>query len=235
MNIPALNTLVNNHILFYDTQLSGVYKLIDHLKRVFTHLEVVKTETEYFDALKEKHFDLIICSLDVAPMDGIAITKETIHLKTDKRPFILVYSAKQDDFLLELAFNSGVDSFLNANNSPVIFELIIRSLLKRIKADQKLPQRNSELFIDEERHVVIQNDNAIELPRKEFKLLNLLYTNHHKFFSKKELAQEIWKDESIANKRTIDVHIYNIRQIFGKKIIQSQKGKGYRINKKYFA
>lgn len=212
-----------------------MYKLIDHLKRVFTNLEVVKTETEYFDCLKEKNIDLVVCSLDVAPMDGIAVTKETILLKTDKRPFVVLYSAKQDDFLLELAFNNGVDSFLNVNNSPVIFELIMRSLLKRIKSEHKPAPRTSELFIDEERHVVMQNGLEIELPRKEFKLLNLLYTNHQKFFSKKELACEIWKDESIANKRTIDVHIYNIRQIFGKKIIQSQKGKGYRINKKYFA
>ena len=72
------------------------------------------------------------------------------------------------------------------------------------------------------------------LPKKEFKILLLLHQNQNKFFSKKELALSVWNDENVAKKRTIDVHIYNIRQIFGKKIIQSQKGKGYRLNKKYF-
>ena len=66
----------------------------------------------------------------------------------------------------------------------------------------------------------------------EFKVFELLYNTPDKFFSKTEIAGLIWLDESVANKRTIDVHIYNIRQFFGKRIIQSQKGKGYRINKK---
>ena len=49
---------------------------------------------------------------------------------------------------------------------------------------------------------------------------------------KKAIAEYIWKDESVSKKRIIDVHVYNIRQLFGKRVIQSQKGNGYRINKK---
>ncbi|MFO0436137.1 MAG: winged helix-turn-helix domain-containing protein, partial [Sphingobacteriaceae bacterium] len=74
----------------------------------------------------------------------------------------------------------------------------------------------------------------IELPKKEFRILMLLHNDQNKFFSKEELAINIWNDETIAKKRTIDVHIYNIRKILGKRIIQSQKGKGYRLNKSLF-
>ncbi len=232
-SIVPLNTHAH-HILFYDSQLSLVYKTIDHLKHVFPYLQLAKNEEEYFDFITKQTFDVIIVNLDVSPLDGIGITKETRNLLKDHLFFMVIYSNKQDDFLLELAYNNGADAFVNYHNTPVLMELLIKALLKRVDNNYKKKIQTNDLIVDEERFVVIKNQIETELPKKEFKILLLLFKNPEKFFSKKDLALEIWNDESVATKRTIDVHIYNIRQIFDKKIIQSQKGKGYRINRKYF-
>lgn len=218
----------------YDNQLSLVFKTIDHLKKVFPNLIIAKSEEEYFQNISSRHFDVIVMSLDVLPMDGIAVTKETLSSASAKKPFVVIYSAKQDDFLLELAYNSGVDAFVNYQTTPVLMELLLKALVKRVKVDTTQARNSDELIVDEDEFLVIKNNTKIDLPKKEFKILLLLYQDQNKFFSKKELALSVWNDESVAKKRTIDVHIYNIRQIFGKKIIQSQKGKGYRLNKKYF-
>lgn len=230
-----LSTTLNNPLLLYDNQLSAVFKTIDHLKKVFPNMVIAKNEEEYFQNINSQSFDVIIISLDVLPMDGIAITKETLSVANGKKPFVVIYSNKQDDFLLELAFNSGVDAFVNYQNSPVLMELLLKSLVKRVKREPTQARNSNELIVDEDEFLVIRNNTKIDLPKKEFKILLLLYQDQNKFFSKKELALSVWKDETVAKKRTIDVHIYNIRQVFGKKIIQSQKGKGYRLNKKYFA
>lgn len=229
-----LDKTLNNAILLYDNQLSSVFKTIDHLKKVFPNLVIVKNEEEYFQNISSNHFDVILISLDVVPMDGIAITKETLTASEGIKPFVVIYSNKQDDFLLELALNNGVDAFVNYQNTPVLMELLLKALIKRIKTNPNKIRNPNEFVIDEDEFLVIKNDTKIQLPKKEFKILLLLQQNQNKFFSKKELAISVWNDENIAKKRTIDVHIYNIRQIFGKKIIQSQKGKGYRLNKKYF-
>jgi two-component system alkaline phosphatase synthesis response regulator PhoP len=232
--LKKLAATLNNSILFYDNQLSSVFKTIDHLKKTFPNFVVVKNEEEYFNSLKEHSFDIITMSLDVMPMDGIAVTKETLQFKEEKKPFIIIYSNKQDDFLYELAFNSGVDSFVNYQQTPVLMELLIKALIRRIQTKKTISQNSNGISVNEEEFLVIRNNTKIELPKKEFKILLLLYQNQNKFFSKNELALSVWNDESVAKKRTIDVHIYNIRQLFGKKTIQSQKGKGYRLNKKYF-
>lgn len=231
----GLATTLNNSLLFYDNQLSSVFKTIDHLKKVFPNLVIVKNEEEYFHNLSTQSFDVIVLSLDVVPMDGIAIIKETLSHSEGTKPFVVLYSNKQDDFLVELAFNSGADAFVNYQSTPVLMELLIKALVKRIKASVNKIRNSNELIVDEDEFLVIKGDSKFELPKKEFKILLLLHQNQNKFFSKKELAISVWNDENVAKKRTIDVHIYNIRQIFGKKIIQSQKGKGYRLNKKYFA
>jgi len=229
-----LAATLNNALLLYDNQLSSVFKTIDHLKKVFPNLIIVKNEEEYFENISTRHFDVIVISLDVVPMDGIAITKETLLTANGIKPFVVIYSDKQDDFLLELAFNSGVDAFVNYQGTPALMELLLKALVKRIKSDVKILRNTNELIVDEDEFLVIRNNTKFELPKKEFKILLLLHQNQNKFFSKKELAISVWNDENVAKKRTIDVHIYNIRQVFGKTIIQSQKGKGYRLNKKYF-
>lgn len=225
---------LNNTLLFYDNQISSVFKTIDHLKKVFPNLTIVKNEEEYFHHLSSENFDVIVISLDVAPMDAIAITKETLSHSEGTKPFVVIYSNKQDDFLVELAFNSGADAFVNYQSTPVLMELLLKALVKRIKQSVTPPRNTNELIVDEDKFLVIRGNSEIELPKKEFKILLLLHQDQNKFYSKKELAISVWNDENVAKKRTIDVHIYNIRQIFGKKIIQSQKGKGYRLNKKYF-
>lgn len=174
--------------------------------------------------------DVVFLNLDLQPNDAVAICKEIRQKNSESNPFLVIYSEKQDDFVQELAFNSGVDSFINFHTKPAVMELFLKNLLRR-RVKVKINSKR-EVIIDNERHLVLKNGVAFQLPRKEFKLFELLYNSSEKFFSKLEIAGTIWNDESIANKRTIDVHIYNIRQFFGKRIIQSQKGKGYRINKK---
>lgn len=224
----------NIPILLYDNELSSIYKTVDHLKKTFTSLVLVKNEDEYFETLRSKNFDIVIISLDLTPMDGIIVAKETLSLKSENRPFIIIYSLKQDDFIIELAYNNGVDAFVNFQHNPTLMELLLNALIRRIHIKTLPQQHQTNWHIDEEEYLVIKNEKKIELPKKEFRILLLLHEDQTKFYSKQELAITIWKDESIAKKRTIDVHIYNIRKILGKRIIQSQKGKGYRLNKNFF-
>ena len=217
-------------IIFLDNSIHRIFKTIEVLKVSFPNISIFNQEQDFFEFLEKNPADVVFLNLDLQPNDAVAICKEIRQKNSESNPFLVIYSEKQDDFVQELAFNSGVDSFINFHTKPAVMELFLKNLLRRrvkVKIDSK-----REVIIDNERHLVLKNGVAFQLPRKEFKLFELLYNSSEKFFSKLEIAGTIWNDESIENKRTIDVHIYNIRQFFGKRIIQSQKGKGYRINKK---
>ncbi len=217
-------------IVFVDNAVSRIFKTIDTLKKNFSSVTVFNQEKEFLDFINEHPSDLIFLNLDLVPNDGVVLTKEIRQKLHDPSPFIVIYSDKQDDFVQELAFNAGADSFISFHNKASVMELFVANLLRRrIKTGNQVKK---EVIIDNERFLVFKNGEPFQLPRKEFRLFELLYNHPEKFFTKAEIAGEIWHDETIANKRTIDVHIYNIRQFFGKRIVQSQKGKGYRINKK---
>lgn len=217
-------------IIFLDNSIHRIFKTIEVLKGSFPTISIFNQEQDFFEFLEKNPADVVFLNLDLQPNDAVAICKEIRQKNSESNPFLVIYSEKQDDFVQELAFNSGVDSFINFHTKPAVMELFLKNLLRR-RVKVKINSKR-EVIIDNERHLVLKNGVAFQLPRKEFKLFELLYNSSEKFFSKLEIAGTIWNDESIANKRTIDVHIYNIRQFFGKRIIQSQKGKGYRINKK---
>lgn len=219
------------NIVFLDNAISKIFKSIETLRNSFPNLIVFNQESEFYNYIERHQTDVIFLNLDLQPNDGVVLCKEIRQRSFEIQPFIILYTEKQDEFIQELAFNSGADSFINFHNKPSVMELFVRNLLKRRKIVEA-PGHKREIIIDLDRYLIIKNGFPFQLPRKEFKLFQLLYENSDKFYSKREIAMAIWNDEGIANKRTIDVHIYNIRQFFGKRVIQSQKGKGYRMNKK---
>lgn len=219
-----------SYLVFVDNSVNRIFKTVEALKQSFPNIAIFNQEKDFFDHLDSHQSDVILLNLDLQPNDGLAILKEIKQRELKSDPFIIIYSDKQDDFVQELAFNSGVDSFINFHNKVAVLELFLQNLLRRkikVSANGK-----KEVIIDNDRYLIFKNGTSYQLPRKEFKLFELLYNSSEKFFTKTEIASLIWHDEAVANKRTIDVHIYNIRQFFGKRIIQSQKGKGYRINKR---
>ena len=217
-------------IVFVDNSVNRIFKTLDLLKASFTNIYIFNQEKEFLDFLNEKPVDVIFLNLDLQPNDAVILAKEIKQKNLESNPFIIIYTDNQDDFVQELAFNSGVDSFINFHHKAALMELFIKNLLRRrVKV---INNAKKEVIIDNDRYLIFKNGQSFQLPKKEFKLFELLYNSSDKFFTKTEIANRIWNDEAVANKRTIDVHIYNIRQFFGKRIIQSQKGKGYRINKK---
>lgn len=220
----------NYSIVFFDNSISKIFKTIDLIKSSYSNVFICNQESEFFETLEKNECDIIFLNLDLAPNDAVLITKEIKLRNLNSKPFVIIYTDKQDDFAQEIAFTSGADSFINFHSKPGVMILFLRNLLKRrIKIASG---GGKEVVLDDEKFLIFNKGVPIQLPRKEFKVFELLYNTPDKFFSKTEIASLIWLDEEVAKKRTIDVHIYNIRQFFGKRIIQSQKGKGYRINKK---
>lgn len=207
-----------------------MFKTIESLRLYFESVVVFNSEDDFLEHLKHQSADIILLNLDLQPNDALAILKDVRNRKLEPAPFVIIYSEKQDDFLQELAFNSGVDGFINFHLKGSVMQLFLRNILRRRVSSAPLKTR--EVQLDADKHLVYKNGIPIQLPRKEFKLFELLYNSSDKFFSKREIAAMIWQDEAVAAKRTIDVHVYNIRRFFGKRIIQSKKGRGYRINKK---
>jgi DNA-binding response OmpR family regulator len=217
-------------IVLVDNNLSYIHKSLQLLSDELKNVHAFNNENDAIEFISRNEVDIVLLNLDLSPRDALFFSKDIQTTKPEMPPFIIVYSDKQEDFIQEVVLNSGIDAFINFQNKPAVLLLFIKNLLKRKTPDEK---KHATIVVDKEKFLVFMKEKPIQLPRKEFSVFELLYNHPDRFYTKTEIAEEIWKDARIAQKRTIDVHVYNLRKFFGKKVIQSQKGKGYRFNSKF--
>lgn len=214
----------------------SIKKIVEFLEEKHYAVSFVKNEDELLQALHQGSVDLLILELDLKHKDGITITSDIRNRRDIEQPFIVIFSAKQDDYIQITAFNAGADDFLTTPIKPILLEARICTLKKRRSHQQTLREDQEEqvkFFVDREQYLIVTNNGKISLPRKEFEMIDLMFQNSHKVFTRQDFARLIWNAPEVANSRTIDIHIRNIRRILGNDIIKTSKGVGYTINRDF--
>lgn len=213
---------------------SSIKKTADYLEEKKYQVSFAKSDEALYSSLKKGNVHLVIVELDYTFRDGISITSDIRNLKDIEQPYIIIFSNKQDDYIQITAFNSGADDFITTPIKPILLEARIATLKKRMsnKTEEiSEADKHPNFYVDKEQYLVITRAGKISLPRKEFEMITLMYENSNKIFTRHDFAKLIWNTPEVANSRTIDIHIRNIRRSLGNDIIKTTKGVGYTINK----
>jgi two-component system, OmpR family, alkaline phosphatase synthesis response regulator PhoP len=200
-------------------------KSLSKLDLTVTH---VRSYAEFESYLLTLPVALVILDLELDDTDAITVIKEIKLRELESLPMLIVCSAKADDFIEVSAFNSGADAFIGLPIHSLLLEMKIKMLLKRVGENARETQ-NGSIHIDHDRYKVVIGGHAYSLPRLEFRMVSLLLSDPNKIFSKEEIASEIWKNKDVSLRRTIDIHIRNIRRELGNDIIKTYRGLGYCI------
>lgn len=214
----------------------SIKKIIEFLEEKKYAVVFVKNEEELLKQLHTNRVSIVILELDLKHKDGITITSDIRNLKDIEQPFIIIFSSKQDDYIQITAFNAGADDFITTPVKPILLEARICTLKKRHAQSQNKQEAKEEsvkFFVDREQYLIVTENGKISLPRKEFEMIDLMFQNAHKVFTRQDFARLIWNAPEVANSRTIDIHIRNIRRILGNDIIKTSKGVGYTINRDF--
>jgi two-component system response regulator RegX3 len=65
--------------------------------------------------------------------------------------------------------------------------------------------------MDVERHVVTVDGEAVQLPLKEFELLELLLRNAGRVLTRGQLIDRVWGADYVGDTKTLDVHVKRLR------------------------
>lgn len=209
-------------------------KLAEYLhKNGYQHISC--ESKKQFDEILEnpaKAPSVVILDLNIREVDAILTCNEIKSHYTTNTPFVIIVGDKAEEYTHVTALDLGADDYIVKPFKPQLFLKRIEALTwRRNMNGSKNGNPQEGFFIDAERHLVLLDNSSYELPKKEFELLNLFYSVPNKIFTREEIAVLLWKEESIARQRTIDVHIRNIRKILGRDLIKTVKGFGYGLNK----
>jgi len=174
---------------------------------------------------------LIILDLMMPKLDGIEACRELRSLPQFKTTLIAFLTARDEDFSQLEGFEVGADDYITKPIKPRVFLSRIGGLLRRLEQENNLSViRVGNIEVDRERYLVRKDGQEIQLPRKEFELLNLLVSKPGRVFKREEILNKVWGNETIVGDRTIDVHIRKLREKLGEDYFKTIKGIGYKFD-----
>lgn len=183
---------------------------------------------ELFD--KEK-FDLVILDILIPKIDGYGVC-ELVKSKSDVP--VIFMSALEDEKSMIKGYDALADDYVTKPFSVPVFLRKVKAVLRR-----KLPSSNDDyskicyknIVMFPDLMKVTVDENEVELTSKEFDLLLKLVKNPGRVYTREMLLEMLWDYNSFVDERIIDSHVKNIRHKVGDGIIETVRGKGYRVEK----
>src|SRR5437588_646081 len=195
-------------------------------------VDVVHDGREGLDLAETGVHDAVILDVMLPEMDGLAVTRQLradgVHLP------VLLLTAR--DALPDRirGFDVGADDYLT---KPFAFEELLARLRAIVRrgaapvAEERLVV--GDLVMDTRLHEVTRDGKLIDLPPREYALLEYLMRHPGQALSRTMILDRVWEYgfDSFAN--VVDAAILRLRKAvdegYDKQLIQTVRGVGYRI------
>ncbi len=161
----------------------------------------------------ERHgADLVLLDL---MLPGISGTEVCRTLRQRSSVPIIMVTAKDSEVDKVVGLELGADDYVTKPFSS-------RELVARIRAVlRRQGERDSEAVppvleagpvrLDIDRHLVTVRGRHVQLPLKEFDLLELLMRNAGRVLTRGQLIDRVWGSDYVGDTKTLDVHIKRLR------------------------
>lgn len=166
---------------------------------------------------------LILLDRMMPQMDGVETCRRLRENEALKHVRIVFLTALDEEHHHVEGFDAGADDYIA---KPIRMKALVSrvaAILRRVEADG-----GGRVRLDMQQRAAYLDGVPLALPRKEFYLLSLLYSQPGKLFSREEIYRTVWGEEVVVGDRTIDVHIRKLRQKIGDEHIRTVKGLGYK-------
>ncbi|MFT4073141.1 MAG: response regulator transcription factor [Dysgonamonadaceae bacterium] len=191
---------------------------------------------EALNVLNETH-SLLLLDVMMGGMSGFKLA-QLLRKSGNEVPIIFLTAKNTENDLLS-GFSIGADDYISKPFSVKEVIARVKSILKRASMKAEAKTANPKivvegLVIDMESKTVEVDGESVELTHKEFNILVLLVQNAGKIYTRTDILDKAWSDNSIVLDRTVDVHITRLRKKIGEygKYIVSRTGYGYSFSQK---
>lgn len=194
--------------------------------------EVVTAERgdKAVELLKEQNFDLAVLDICVPGVDGFEVLK---YMQAEqKNTAAIMLTALEDEQTQVKAFNLYADDYVIKPDSPIILlkrmETILRRTARMVTKEEQ--EKLSGLVLKEEAYCAFYQGEQLPLTLSEYLLLQTLYKEPNRVFTREQLILSIFNEDYIGNDRIIDAHVKNLRKKLPVPCIKTVIGVGYQYD-----
>jgi two-component system, OmpR family, response regulator RegX3 len=155
--------------------------------------------------------DLVLLDLMLPGLSGIEVCRQ---LRQRSSVPVIMLTAKDSEVDKVVGLEIGADDYITKPYSSRELLARVRAVLRR---GAELPEVASSVLeagpvrMDVERHVVSVNGQLVQLPLKEFELLEVLLRNAGRVLTRGVLIDRVWGADYVGDTKTLDVHIKRLR------------------------
>ncbi|SCL14012.1 two-component system, OmpR family, response regulator RegX3 [Micromonospora rhizosphaerae] len=156
--------------------------------------------------------DIVLLDLMLPEMSGTEVCRQ---LRQRSHVPIIMVTARDSEIDKVVGLEIGADDYVTKPYSPRELVARIRAVLRRqsVEATESGAPTLAAgpVRMDIERHVVSVEGAAVQLPLKEFELLELLLRNAGRVLTRGQLIDRVWGADYVGDTKTLDVHVKRLR------------------------
>ncbi|MDH8701003.1 DNA-binding response OmpR family regulator [Dysgonomonadaceae bacterium PH5-43] len=198
-------------------------------------IDTAASGEEALEKLTPEH-KLILLDVMMGGMSGFHVA-EKCRKSGILTPIIFLTARTSENDLLT-GFSVGADDY-------IVKPFSIKEVIARVKAITRREYETKAVEKEEKEIITIGDleinlitkqlyikEEEIVLTKKEFEILSLLMQYPQKIFTRKEILDHVWQDESFVLERTVDVHVARLRKKLNEygAYITNKSGYGYSFN-----
>lgn len=216
---------MNKKILFLEDEPVILEVLAEYMKMQGYDVETVTDGAQALHMLGSFSFDMAVLDIMVPKVSGLEVLD---HIrKYFPEMAVIMLTALGDEQTQVKAFNAFADDYVIKPVSPIILLKRMETIFRRVKPKQS--RKGKGLFIEKDAYQAYYDDRPLELTLSEFLLLQALYEEPRRVFTREQLILKIFNEDYIGNDRIIDAHVKNLRKKLPKNVIKTVIGVGYQF------
>lgn len=212
-------------ILFMEDEPTIREVLGEYMKMQDYQVTEVSDGEEAVLALGENLYDMAVLDIMVPKKNGLEVLREIRRLYPDMA--VIMLTALDDEQTQVKAFNAYADDYVIKPVSPIILLKRMETILRRSARAPQVMKKG--LVIQKEAYQAFYDGKTLELTLSEFLLLQALYQEPGRVFTREQLILRIFNEDYIGNDRIIDAHVKNLRKKLPENCIRTVIGVGYQF------
>lgn len=225
--------MAKGRILVVDDEIAIRELITEVLKIADYEFTTAADGLEALNEIRKQKFDLIILDVNLPKIDGFAVL-EKIRESAPTQPIIMISARTEKDDVTH-GLRLGADDYIRKPFSVEELLLRVENRLRRSQNTKSEVFNCGPLSMDEGKHQVIFNGDAVELSPTEFNLLAVLIQNPNRVFSKEKLLDLVWGVDFQTSTNVVDTYISYLRKKIhrdGYEGIKTVRGVGFKLEAK---
>ncbi|MFC7547316.1 response regulator [Plantactinospora sp. GCM10030261] len=182
------------------------------LRKEGFEVSLAATGTDALTEFDRTGADIVLLDLMLPEMSGTEVCRQ---LRQRSRVPIIMVTARDSEIDKVVGLEIGADDYVTKPYSPRELVARIRAVLRRQSTetveDPAATLSAGPVRMDIERHTVTVAGSAVQLPLKEFELLELLLRNAGRVLTRGQLIDRVWGADYVGDTKTLDVHVKRLR------------------------